>query len=73
MREYTRMYEGKKVVVRETPKGWIAVVGAVNFLNPYTRACFSKPHSAFAVTKFYLKHGFFPGKKPRKSRIIASR
>lgn len=68
MNEYSRIYQGRKIIVRETPKGWIAVVGSMNFLNPYTNTFFSKSHSAFCVTQFYLKHGFFPGMKPRRDK-----
>jgi hypothetical protein len=51
--------------------GWVSKVGDKEIINPYTNTLFTRKKSCIQVTRFWLKHGFYPKMKPRKKKALA--
>ena len=59
------VHMGKSVrIVWNNMGGWSGHFDEKNILNPWTWSVFKHFRNCLKVTKFYIKHGFYPGKKP---------
>lgn len=70
------LYMGRLIEVHFDPyQGWHATIGPINILNPWTKSFFRHHRNCLRNSKFYVKHGFYPGMKPslwRKENGLAN-
>lgn len=59
------LYLGKLITFQWIPiGGWMATFDGKNILNPYTQSAFRRMRDCVHMTKFCVRHGFYPGLKP---------
>lgn len=58
------IYFGKIIDIVRGTDGWLSNVGNINILNPWTGTFFKHRKNCIKVTRFYARHGFFPGLNP---------